>query len=77
MWIKGVNILNVIGVGQSTSGVLCFLLDTTFEEEHGQIRVYPERGLARMASDWKLYYMGMIEGAGMCSLGHKRHRWTK
>ena len=35
MWIKGVNSPIVISAGQSTSGVLCFLLDTTFEEEHG------------------------------------------
>lgn len=43
MWIKGVNSPIVISAGQSTSGVLYFLLDTTFEEEHGQIRVCPER----------------------------------
>lgn len=43
MWIKGVNSLIVISAGQSTSGVLCFLLDTTSEETRGQIRVCLER----------------------------------
>lgn len=43
MWIKGVNSPIVISAGQSTTRVLCFLLDTTFKEEHGQIRVCPER----------------------------------
>lgn len=74
MQIKGVNIPIVISAGQSTSGVLCFLMDTTFEEEHEQIRVY-QRGLTRTASDWKRYYMGMIEGPGLFSLGNKQHGW--
>lgn len=74
MKIKGVNIPIVISAGQSTSRVLCFLLDTTFEEEHEQIRVY-QRGLTRTASDWKLYYMGMTEGPGLFSLGNEQHRW--
>lgn len=74
MRIKGVNIPIVISAGQSTSRVLCFLLDTTFEEKHEQIRVY-QRRLTRTASDWKLYYMEMTEGPELFSLGNKRCRW--
>lgn len=47
MWIKGVNSPIVISAGQSTSGVLCFLLDTTFEKEHKLECV--QRGLTRVA----------------------------
>lgn len=49
MWIKGVNSPIVISAGQSTSAVLCFLLDTTSEEKHGQIRMC----LVRASQDGK------------------------
>lgn len=55
------NISIVISAVQSTSAVLYFLLDTTFEEEHWKIRVCPERA-GKGAG--KPHHTGMIEGPG-------------
>lgn len=48
-WIKRVNSAIVISAGQSTSGVSCFPLDTTFEEKNMEKLECVQRGLTRIA----------------------------
>lgn len=76
MWIKRVNSAIVISAGQSTSGVSCFPLDTTFEEKNVDKLECVQRGLTRTARGaGKPLQQGWLKNLGMISLGNQRLRW--